>query len=439
MAFKDLDVWMNGQHVGQWFWTRTGTPGLHYETSWVRSPNARPLSVSLPIPAGGGDVMGTAVENYFDNLLPDSKRIRDRLRRRFTLPSTRAADLLAAIGRDCVGAVQLMPVGVQPPRHDLIDSTPLTDTQVESLIADVDNDSPDEHSIAHDFRISIAGAQEKTALLRIGDRWHLPEGATPTTHIFKLPLGLIGNMRADMMDSVENEWLCAKLLGELGFDVAPTEMALFGQQKVLVVERFDRQWMDNKRWIARLPQEDFCQANGWPGDLKYESDGGPGMRAGFTLLSGSSNARADSLQFALVQLAFWIMAATDGHAKNFSIFLERRGGYRMTPLYDVLSAWPIIGNGPNQVSPQRAKLAMALRSKNAHYHLQEIHTRHWQTLAQQSGVPHAFDSMVALVLQVPDALERAEALLPKGFPAKVFKSIRAGMLAQVRRFTDELP
>lgn len=163
------------------------------------------------------------------------------------------------------------------------------------------------------------------------------------------------------------------------------------------------------------------------------------MRAGFTLLSGSSNARADSLQFALVQLAFWIMAATDGHAKNFSIFLERGGGYRMTPLYDVLSAWPIIGNGPNQVSPQRAKLAMALRSKNAHYHLQEIHTRHWQTLAQQSGVPNAFDSMVALVLQVPDALVRAEALLPKGFPAKVFKAIRTGMLAQARRFTDELP
>ena len=105
MAFKDLDVWMNGQHVGQWFWTRTGTSGLHYEPGWVQSPNARPLSVSLPIPAGGGDVMGAAVENYFDNLLPDSSRIRERLRRRFTLPSTRAADLLAAIGRDCVSAV----------------------------------------------------------------------------------------------------------------------------------------------------------------------------------------------------------------------------------------------------------------------------------------------------------------------------------------------
>ncbi|RYG08826.1 MAG: type II toxin-antitoxin system HipA family toxin, partial [Burkholderiales bacterium] len=333
MAFRNLDVWMNGQRVGEWFWTRTGTPGLHYDASWSQSPNMRPLSVSLPIPAGGGDVLGAKVENYFDNLLPDSRQIRERLRRRFRVPSIKAADLLAAIGRDCVGAVQLVKSGTLPPAHDRVDSEPLTDAQVEALLGDIDNDAPGEDSPAYDFRISIAGAQEKTALLRIGDRWHLPHGATPTTHIFKLPLGLIGNLRADMSDSVENEWLCAKLLTLLGFDVAATDMAQFGRQKVLVVERFDRQWIDGERWIARLPQEDFCQAHGWPGELKYENEGGPGMRAGISLLAGGSNARADTLQFVLVQLAFWLLAATDGHAKNFSIFLERGGGYRMTPLY----------------------------------------------------------------------------------------------------------
>jgi serine/threonine-protein kinase HipA len=439
MAFADLDVWMNGQHVGLWFWTRTGTPGFRYEESWPRSPHARPLSVSLPMPAGGGDVMGARVEHYFDNLLPDSSRIRERLRRRFGTSSIRAADLLAAVGRDCVGALQLMPQGMQPPPHDRIDSTPLTDSQVEALLGDVTGDGTEGSSLADDFRISIAGAQEKTALLRVGQRWHLPAGSTPTTHIFKLPLGLVGNMRADMSNSVENEWLCATLLGELGFEVAPTEIGQFGQRKVLIVERFDRRWTDGGRWIARLPQEDFCQATGTPGDLKYESDGGPGLRAGLDLLSGGSNAHADVLHFAQVQLAFWIMAATDGHAKNFSIFLERGGNFRMTPLYDVLSAWPIIGNGPNQVSPRRAKLAMALRGKNAHYHLHEIHTRHWEALARQSGVPGAFDQMVALVLQVPDALERVAAQLPPDFPAPVFTAIRRGMLAQAGKFMDELP
>ncbi|EJL78459.1 HipA domain-containing protein [Polaromonas sp. CF318] len=439
MAFADLDVWMNGQHVGLWFWTRTGTPGFRYDESWLRSPQSRPLSVSLPMPAGGGDVTGAKVEHYFDNLLPDSGRIRERLRRRFGTSSIRAADLLAAVGRDCVGALQLMPQGLQPPPHDRIDSTPLSDSQVEKLLGEVTGDGAEGSSLADDFRISIAGAQEKTALLRIGRRWHLPSGSTPTTHIFKLPLGLVGNMRADMTDSVENEWLCATLLGELGFEVAPTEMGRFGERKVLIVERFDRRWMDDGAWIARLPQEDFCQATGTPGDLKYESDGGPGLRAGLDLLGGGSHARSDILQFVRVQLAFWIMAATDGHAKNFSIFLERGGGFRMTPLYDVLSAWPIIGSGPNQLSPRRAKLAMALRNKNAHYHLHEIRTRHWEALARQSGVPGAFDQMVALVLQVPDALERVAGQLPPDFPEPVFTAIRRGMLAQAGKFVDELP
>ncbi len=438
MAFADLDVWMNGQRVGVWFWTRTGTPGFRYDDSWHSSPDARSLSVSLPMPAGGGDVMGAAVEHYFDNLLPDSSHIRERLRRRFGTSSTRAADLLAAIGRDCVGALQLMPTGTEPPPHDRIDGLPLTDAQIETLLGDVTSDGSANASLADDFRISIAGAQEKTALLRVGGQWQIPAAATPTTHIFKLPLGLVGNMRADMTDSVENEWLCAMLLGALGFDVAPTEMGQFGKQKVLIVERFDRRQMDGGRWIARLPQEDFCQATGTPGDLKYESDGGPGIRAGLALLGGGSRPETDKLVFIKAQLAFWLMAATDGHAKNFSIFLERGAGFHMTPLYDVLSAWPIIGNGANQVSLRRAKLAMAVRSKNAHYLLHEIRTRHWQTLAQQCGVPGAFEQMVGLVLMVPDALARVEAMLPEGFPQRVFKPIRVGMVAQAEKFVAEL-
>lgn len=355
MAFANLDVWMNGQYVGLLFWSLTGTPGFRYDEAWLQSPNVRPLSMSLPIPAGGDGVMGPKVEHYFDNLLPDSTRIRDRLRRRFGTPSARASDLLAAIGRDCVGALQPLPDGAPPLRHDHIDSTPLTEAQIETLLREVTGDGTDASALGADFRISIAGAQEKTALLKVDGRWHLPEAATPTTHIFKLPLGLVGNMRADMSESVENEWLCAALPRALGFEVAKTGMARFGRQKVLVVERFDRRWMDNGRWTARLPQEDFCQATGLPGELKYETDGGPGIRTELGLLAGGSRGSADSLRFVSTQLAFWLMAATDGHAKSFSIFLERGGDFHMTPLYNVLSVWPIIGSGANHISPCRAK------------------------------------------------------------------------------------
>ena len=98
---------------------------------------------------------------------------------------------------------------MQPPPHDRVDSRPLNEAQIETLLRNVPSEMPSDVSsdspLTNDFRISIAGAQEKTALLRIGKRWHLPLGATPTTHIFKLPLGLVGNITADMSDSIENE------------------------------------------------------------------------------------------------------------------------------------------------------------------------------------------------------------------------------------------
>ena len=438
MAQPDLDVWMNGEFVGTWYWTRTRTAGFRYSDEWQQSAHARPLSLSLPIPAGGPDIQGRAVENWFDNLLPDSDRIRDRLRRRYRIASAGAADLLAAIGRDCVGAVQILAAGSAPLKVDKVESEAMSEAKVERLLANVTSSEPvDDESV--DLRVSIAGAQEKTALLRIGQRWHRPLGATPTTHIFKLPLGLVGNMRADMSSSVENEWLCSKILAALGFDVASTQMARFGDQKVLIVERFDRRWTDDRRWIVRLPQEDLCQAHGLPSEVKYESDGGPGIAAGLKLLSGSADAQSDKLRFGLVQLAFWLMAATDGHAKNFSIFLGPGGVFRLTPLYDVLSMWPIIGNGGNQLSPRRAKLSMALRSKNTHYHLHEIRTRHWQALAAQTGVPGAFERMVELVQAIPSALDKVEAELPEDFPVKVWKPVRVGMTAHATRFKAELP
>ncbi|HSW20274.1 MAG TPA: type II toxin-antitoxin system HipA family toxin [Ramlibacter sp.] len=438
MTQPELDVWMNGVRVGRWFRLRTGTPGFRYAPEWLQSPLARPLSLSLPIPLGTPEITGPAVDHWFSNLLPDSERIRERLRSRFRTASTSTQDLLSALGRDCVGAVQLLPAGSDAPRVNTIESEALTEADVERILGLVTSSEPAEHE-GEDLRISIAGAQEKTALLHRGGRWHRPLGATPTTHIFKLPLGLVGNMRADMSASVENEWLCAQLLTAMGFDVAKTEMAQFGRQRVLVVERFDRRLMAEGQWIARLPQEDFCQALAVPWQDKYESDGGPGIADALKLLSGSESALQDKLRFTLAQLAFWLMAATDGHAKNFSVFIGPGGRFRLTPFYDVLSVWPIIGNGASQLSPRRAKLAMALRSKNVHYHLHEVGARHWKLLADQSGVPGAFEQMVSLVAAVSSALDKVEAALPAGFPRKVWEPVRKGMTAHATRFTAELP
>lgn len=230
----------------------------------------------------------------------------------------------------------------------------------------------------------------------------------------------------------------AQILCALGFSTAKTEIAVFGTQKVLVIERFDRQWID-ERWIARLPQEDFCQALAVPPDRKYESDGGPGIADALKLLSGSASPNADREQFLLAQLAFWLLAATDGHAKNFSVFLNAGDAYRLTPLYDVLSAWPIIGHEANTLSTQKARLAMGLRARNMHYRLREIRARHYRALAEKSGVPSVWDKMQTLIDSVPPSLAAVEMRLALDFPRIVWERISTGVLSQARAFKNERP
>jgi len=435
MALHALNVWLNGQLIGCWSWTRTDVHTFSYDSSWLESSAVRPLSRSLPIPAGEKEVKGPAVRNYFDNLLPDSDIIRDRLRARFNATSGKVQDLLAELGRDCVGAVQLLPEDLEPTGFDQIAGEPLDEAEVARYLRGVTSENNfGQLEAEEDFRISIAGAQEKTALLWQDGSWQRRLGATPTTHIFKLPRGLVGNMRANMQDSVENEWLCMQIMTQLGFSIAHTEMANFDGQKVLIVERFDRRRVENGKWIARLPQEDFCQATGTAPAHKYESDGGPGIAQSLEILGGSRQAAQDKLTFALTNLAFWLLAATDGHAKNFSIAILPGAEYQMTPLYDILSAWPIIGGRSDQIPLQRASLAMSLRGKSPHRKLQEIQTRHWQELAQQTGHPEAFSAMISLVHAVPDALSQIEHLLPAEFPEYIWHSIREGMLGQQRKF-----
>ncbi|MDM0119178.1 type II toxin-antitoxin system HipA family toxin [Variovorax arabinosiphilus] len=437
-----LVVWINGQTVGEWS-VREGEHRFQYSDEWTASPAVRRLSLSLPITPGNAPLRGAVVQNYFDNLLPDSDPIRKRLQGKFATQSADAFDLLGAIGRECVGAVQLLQPGMLPTGFDRIEAEALDDAGVERAInASLSTGRVLGQRDDGDFRISIAGAQEKTALLQRDARWFRPQGATPTTHIFKLPLGLVGNMQADMHSSVENEWLCSRILSAFGLPTARCDITTFGERKVLVVERFDRALQNagtDTEWIARLPQEDFCQALGVAGSQKYETDGGPGMREILRVLDASSHAAADKLAFVKAQMVFWLLAATDGHAKNFSIFLERGGGYRLTPFYDVLSAWPVIGHGAALIAPQKARLAMALRSKSAHWGLADIQARHWDGVAKLAGLGDARALCEELAGQVPEVLRSVQAQLPADFPPALAGAIFEGMSHTAKRlaFTGE--
>lgn len=244
-----------------------------------------------------------------------------------------------------------------------------------------------------------------------------------------------------MSESVENEWLCSEILRAYGLPVARTQPLLFEDMKVLAVERFDRRWArrsTGQPGLLRLPQEDMCQATGTPPHLKYEADGGPGMGLIMRLLSTSLDPDRDRRIFFQAQVIFWMLRATDGHAKNFSIFLRPGGAYELAPLYDVLSAYPVMGARANQLSPFKARMAMAVRTRNPHWKMQDIQRRHWLALGAEHGVvtPDGRDARFViddLVARTEQVIRTVSELIPTGFPEALADGILGGLQAAAEK------
>lgn len=426
---RSLAVWMNGERVGTWSMPRRGAQVLTYDDTWLNSSRFRPLSLSLPAALGATVLTGNAVESWFDNLLPDSEAIRRRAQARFQAASTSAFDLLAAVGRDCAGAVQLLPPDQEPIGIHSIDARPLSDQEIGQRLRAV-TAAPAPGSLgpeSDELRLSVAGAQEKTAFLWHNEQWCLPLGSTPTTHIFKLPMGIIGEGQIDFSSSVENEWLCSRLLMAYGLPVASTQMAQFNGERCLIVQRFDRRLHSSGAYWLRLPTEDCCQATSTPAASKYESSGGPGMVAIAELLAQSS-ARSDLATFFKAQVLFWMLRAIDGHAKNFSLFLNPGGRFRLTPLYDVFSAWPVIGRRSGQWPQQKLKMAMAwLGDKDRYYKPLEITGRRMLLTAKRLGLADAEAILAELIAQTPAVVRALHSQLPAGFPQAVADPVLSGL------------
>ncbi len=388
---------------------------LTYDKDWLNRPGARPISLSLPLQAMPHK--GEKVYHFLDNLLPDNINIRAQIQARFQAATDQPFDLLAKIGRDCVGAIQFIE-GELPEIKMAMQYHALTEEEIAQTLRHMKN-HPLGMSTVDDFRISLAGAQEKTAFLYWNNQWNRPIGLTPTTHIFKLPMG------ERHPNSIENEWLCSKILKAFGLAVAECDIWRFEEIKTLVVKRFDRKISDQE--ILRLPQEDFCQILGISPNLKYQMDGGPGILDIMQLLLGSSNAIQDRTHFIQTQIIFWLLGAIDGHAKNFSVFLEDGGTYCLTPLYDVLSAYPFIKNHSMQI--EKIKMAMALEGKNKHYRWNEITRRYFLSTAEKTNYPV---KMVEILLEdilgkIEEVIKEMESILPTSFPEVIAENIFMGM------------
>lgn len=426
-----LTVALNGRIVGMLERASTGAIAFVYEKEWL-ADTKRAIPVSISMPLREERYSGAEVSAFFDNLLPDNDRIRRKVAERVGAGGRDAFSLLSQIGRDCVGALQFVPEGMDvappgPPEYLQLSDADVAE-MIRNLAAAPLGIRPDGE---RELRISIAGAQEKTALLW-QDGWCLPKGSTPTTHILKPELGKLPN-GLDMTLSIENEHFCLALCRELGLDVAESRIVDVDGVRVLAVERFDRLRAGDGR-LLRIPQEDFCQALSVPSVRKCNNDGGPGIRECLGLLSGSDYAEEDRLSFLKAQIVFWLIGATDGHAKNFSLFLTPGGRYRMTPLYDIMSLQP--NYAAKQLRRKEFRLAMAV-GDNRDYAVEKILPVHFLQEAKSAGIDQSQvrDLFGDLANSAEGAFERTTTNMPDGFPQHIAEAIGAGLRKRSARIS----
>ena len=344
-----------------------------YGDRWLSwREGAYPLSLQMPL--GDAEYGHADIEPWLRGLLPDSSTILSHWGLMFQVPPGDTFAMLSAVGEDCPGAIQLVRPGrVNTVLHDDREHVEwVSDVDIAERLRRLRQNRAAWRLEADAGQFSLGGAQSKTALLFDGQRWGVPSGPTPTTHILKpSPAGLDGH--------AENEHVSLALAHALGLPAAETTVQTFEGETTLVVTRYDRARRDDGT-IRRLHQEDFCQALSVPHEDKYERVGGPGLGALCEVLwEHSSDPSGDARIFAGASMFNWLIGGTDAHTKNFSVLIGPKGSVRLAPLYDVASAAPY-------ARQKRLKLAHKIGGK---YRPNDVRIRHWERFAAEVNLPPA--------------------------------------------------
>jgi serine/threonine-protein kinase HipA len=274
-------------------------------------------------------------------------------------------------------------------------------------------------------QFSLAGAQPKTALLFDKGRWGVPSGRTPTTHILKPPVGTFEGF-------AENEHFCLELASALGLPTAHSLVMRFGEEIAIVIERYDRA-RTGAGW-TRIHQEDLCQAMGTLPAKKYQSDGGPGARSIIELLKLHSSSPTEDTETFLTALGLtWLLAATDGHAKNYSILAAAAGRVRLAPLYDIASVLPY-----SQFDLNRVRLAMKIGDR---YRLRDIGRREWGKLSSdvKTNADELIGKLTHMARSLPDLIaDTARRAVEAGLQQAIVERLSSRLIDRSRACLGKL-
>ncbi len=335
-----------------------GRFAVTYDAAWLRSPDAFPISLSLPLREALHD--GASAHAFFANLLPEGG-VRQAVCSRLGISVDNDVALLRAIGGECAGALSIVEPGWSAGRREAayeeIDAARLAALTARDVVPLLLGGPP--------TRLSLAGAQDKLPVAVIDGALHLPLEGAPSTHILKLPNPRYAHLTL-------NEAFVMGLADAVGLEVAPVEVVTATDPPCLLVTRFDRH---GETEIERLHQEDICQALGLPPTQKYEQEGGPTLGAALEVVRDHVTTPIPDVQRLLAWQAFNVVAGNaDGHGKNLALLYEGRG-LRLAPFYDLVctQAYPALDR----------HLAMSIGGRRDPA---QLHRAQWEALAREIDV-----------------------------------------------------
>jgi serine/threonine-protein kinase HipA len=328
MAKPTLHVFLHRTRIGSL--TRATANSVEFRFS-QDAPLDLSLSLSMPT-LPGQRVSADKCSPFFNGLLPDGPDARLSMARSFDSMDTSTFNLLARGGLDCAGAVQVWHEEQLPERKGRLEA--LTDDEIgQRLLASMTVGGSERDDDEH---WSVSGAQGKVALRREGGSWSLPWGTEPSSHIVKPGTDKIDEVSPG--DQALLEHVTMDAARRLGIDAAATEFREFAGVPAIVVERFDRRRDGDTGVLARVHQEDLCQALGVDSAHKYEEDGGPGVSRAARLLrdaiASPEDARSDIRRLATMVAFNYIVGAPDAHAKNYAVLHAPEGEVVLAPMYD---------------------------------------------------------------------------------------------------------
>ena len=423
----EMNVFLDGVQAGVVEQARGGSLSLTYSSSYLVSPGPTSLSLSMPLASRShGNRVVTA---WLEGLLPDNAAVREEWGRRFKVSARNPFALLRHVGRDAAGAVQVMPVDVEPPdaARRVGDVSRLTESEVCEMMLELTVRDAGWEVGDRSGRWSLAGAHNKVALHRLDDgSWGVPNDATPTTHILK-------PTRSDtrFADLHVNEFVCLRAAGLLGLRVADVDLADFGGAKTLVSTRYDRRRSPEGPWL-RLHQEDLLQAMSYQPFQKYQADGGPSVKNVAALLGTLGLTDRSAVRTAFFDaFAFNVLVGgTDAHAKNYSLLL-RGPRVAMAPLYDSASYAPYLR--PGEVARSSMKVG-------EHWEVRDVTVEDWVAVGTALGLDDdvALARIEKLRTGLPDAVMRAADQAPPLFNKDAHR-VAAAVARQKHLHVPRLP